>query len=93
MAPTWRERLDDGQLDVRVVDAGHPFGRTRLVLAAVTGTLRRSRVFETWPATAVHVRSGDGPLRLARDGETFDGTDEFDIAKAGERLAVFTPGP
>ncbi len=24
MAPTWRERLDDGQLDVRVVDAAHP---------------------------------------------------------------------
>ena len=46
MAPTWRERLDDGLLDVRVVDASHPFCRTRLVVAALTGTLRRSRVFE-----------------------------------------------
>ncbi|HKE73730.1 MAG TPA: diacylglycerol kinase family protein [Acidimicrobiales bacterium] len=91
MAPTWRERLDDGRLDVRVVDAGHPFSRTRLALAAATGTLRRSRVFETWAAPALHVRSGNGPLRLARDGETFDGDDEFDIAKPGDRLAVFTP--
>jgi diacylglycerol kinase family enzyme len=91
MAPTWRERLDDGRLDVRVVDAGHPFSRTRLALAAATGTLRRSRVFETWAAPALHVRSADGPLRLARDGETFDGDDEFDIAKPGDRLAVFTP--
>jgi diacylglycerol kinase family enzyme len=91
MAPTWREQLDDGRLDVRVVDASHPFSRTRLVLAALTGTLRRSRVFERWPATTLHVRSADGPLRLARDGETFDGDDEFEIAKNGSRLVVFTP--
>jgi len=91
MAPTWRERLDDGHLDVRVVDASHPFSRTRLVLAALTGTLRRSQVFETWQATDLHVRSTDGPLRLARDGETFDGDDDFEIAKDGSRLVVFTP--
>ena len=91
MAPTWRERLDDGQIDVRLVDASHPFCRTRLVVAALTGTLRRSRVFETWQTTSVHVRSSDGPLRLARDGETFDGAEAFEIGKDGTRLAVFTP--
>jgi diacylglycerol kinase family enzyme len=91
MAPTWRERLDDGQLDVRVVDASHPFCRTRLVLAALTGTLRRSRVFETWLTKTLTVASADGPVRLARDGETFDGADRFEIAKNGGRLAVFTP--
>ncbi|HET6954908.1 MAG TPA: diacylglycerol kinase family protein [Acidimicrobiales bacterium] len=91
MAPTWRERLDDGQLDVRVVDASHPFCRTRLVVAAMTGTLRRSRVFETWQTTSLDVRSHDGPLRLARDGETFEGADQFEICKRGDRLAVFTP--
>ena len=93
MAPTWRERLDDGQLDVRIVDASHPFCRTRLVVAALTGTLRRSRVFETWPTTALHVRSMAGPLRLARDGETFDGADDFEVTKNGARLAVYTPRP
>ena len=91
MAPTWRERLDDGQLDVRVVDASHPFCRTRLLLAALTGTLRRTRVFETWQTTGLRVRSADGPLRLARDGETFDGAAEFEITKDGARLAVYTP--
>jgi len=93
MAPTWRERLDDGQLDVRVVDASQPFCRTRLVLAALTGTLRRSRVFETWQTTTLHVRSCDGPLRLARDGETFAGADDFEVTKNGARLAVYTPRP
>jgi undecaprenyl-diphosphatase len=91
MAPTWRERLDDGRLDVRVVDAGHSFSRTRLALAAATGTLRRSRVFETWVTDELPVRSANGALRLARDGETFDGADAFAVAKTGERLAVFTP--
>jgi diacylglycerol kinase family enzyme len=93
MAPTWRERLDDGQLDVRVADAAHPFGRTRLVLAVATGRLHRSRVFRTWRTTGVRVRSADGPLRLARDGETFDGTEDFDIVKSGDRLAVYAPRP
>ena len=93
MAPTWRERLDDGLLDVRVADAGHPFSRTRLVLAALTGRLHRSPVFRTWRTTNLTVRSANGQLRLARDGETFAGTDRFDIAKSGERLVVYTPAP
>jgi diacylglycerol kinase family enzyme len=92
MAPTWRERFDDGQLDVRLADASHPFSRTRLVLATMTGRLHRSRVFQSWRTTRLHVRSPDGPLRLARDGETFDGPHSFDIAKDGGRLAVYAPG-
>jgi diacylglycerol kinase family enzyme len=93
MAPTWRSRLDDGQLDVRVADASHPFSRTRLVLAVMTGRLHRSGVFRSWHSTTMRVRSPDGPLRLARDGETFDGADTFDIVKNGDRLAVYAPRP
>ncbi|HLT70846.1 MAG TPA: diacylglycerol kinase family protein [Acidimicrobiales bacterium] len=91
VAPTWRERLDDGQIDVRLVDASQPFARARLVAAALTGTLRRSRVLETFETTTLHVRSPDGPLRLARDGETFDGPDEVVVVKDGSRLTVYTP--
>jgi undecaprenyl-diphosphatase len=93
MAPTWRARLDDGRLDVRVADAGHPFSRTRLVLAALTGRLHRSPVFRTWDTARLSVRSLGGPLRLARDGETFDGADRVEIAKDGDRLLVYAPRP
>ena len=93
MAPTWRERLDDGRLDVRVADAGHPFSRTRLVLAALTGRLHRSPMFRTWHTTRLSVRSLGGPLRLARDGETFDGAEQVEIAKDGDRLLVYAPRP
>ncbi|MCX4670972.1 hypothetical protein OG453_30485 [Streptomyces sp. NBC_01381] len=37
-----RPTLDDGLLDIRFVDAKHPFARTRLVTAFLTGTLARS---------------------------------------------------
>jgi diacylglycerol kinase family enzyme len=90
-APSWRERLDDGQLDVRILDASHPFARFRLVVAVLTGTLTRSRVYESFSAERVTVRSLDGPLRLARDGETFDGHEEFTVCKRDAALAVYVP--
>lgn len=93
LAPTWRERLDDGQLDIRVAVGGTPLCRTRLVLAAATGRLGRSPVFKAWRTTNMHVTSAAGDTRLARDGETFDGTRGFDIVKNGDRLAVYTPRP
>ena len=91
MAPTWRERLDDGQLDIRVVDASHPFCRTRLVAAAADRDLAPQPGVRD---LADHRPASDPttePLRLARDGETFDGADDFEIGKNGQRLAVFTP--
>jgi undecaprenyl-diphosphatase len=92
-APTWRERLDDGELDVRLVDASQPWARTRLLLAVLTGRLGRCPAYEAFSARELRVRALDGPLRLARDGETFDGSPEFTIAKEERPLAVFSPRP
>jgi undecaprenyl-diphosphatase len=88
-APTRRDRLDDGALDIRVVEHAHPFSRTRLMVAALSGRLRRCRAYDAWSAPALRVRSLQGPLRLARDGETFDGPPEFVVGKADRRLRVF----
>ena len=92
-APSWRERLDDGQLDVRIVDGSRPWSRVRLLLSVVTGRLGRSRAYEQRYVRSLKVRSLDGQLRLARDGETFDGPEEFTISKAGDHLLVYVPGP
>jgi diacylglycerol kinase family enzyme len=92
-APAWRERLDDGLLDIRLVDGDEPHARLRLLAAVLTGQLARSRVYTTYTAERLHVRSLNGPMRLARDGETFDGPAEFDIAKHPDRLTVFAPRP
>ena len=90
-APTWRERLDDGKLDIRIVDASAPFARTRLIASVLTGRLGRSRIYEQRLADRLEVRSLEGPLRLARDGETFDGPGSFVVEKSETRLRVFAP--
>jgi undecaprenyl-diphosphatase len=90
-APTWRERLDDGLLDVRTVSARHPGSRTRLLFSVLTGRLSRCRVYDERTATTLRVRSLDGPARLARDGETFDGSPEFTVTKRDEPLLVYVP--
>ena len=41
-APSWRERLDDGLLDVRLVLGDRRLARTRLVAEVLVGRLRRS---------------------------------------------------
>ena len=87
-APSWRDRLDDGLLDVRLVDARHPWARTRLVLAVLTGTLARTRVYEQRLVRRLEVRSHDGEFRLATDGETFDGAERFSIEKTPRRLQL-----
>ncbi|HEX5613674.1 MAG TPA: diacylglycerol kinase family protein [Acidimicrobiia bacterium] len=87
-APSWRERLDDGQLDLRLVDARHPWARTRLVAAVLTGTLARSRVHEQRLVRRMDVTSHDGALRLATDGETFTGAAQFSIEKDPRRLRL-----
>jgi undecaprenyl-diphosphatase len=91
-APAWRERLDDGLLDVRLVDGTHPFARLSLLLAVVTGRLRRCRAYEEFTTRELRVRA-ESPLRLARDGETFDGAAEFVVAKQREPLTVYAPRP
>lgn len=87
-APSWRDRLDDGLLDLRAVDATRPFSRTRLIAAVLSGRLHRSPAFEAWTADQVEVRARSGSLRLARDGEVGEPARTFRLGKAG-RLRVY----
>src|SRR3954468_509495 len=68
-APSWRERLDDGCIDVRIIDADKPLSRLRLVAAVLTGRLGESRVYEQRLVGSLPVRTRQGGLRIARDGE------------------------
>lgn len=89
-APSWRERLDDGLLDVRLVDGTQPWARTRLLLAVLSGTLGRCQVYEHSLVSQLKVRSLDGlPMRLARDGETFEGSAEFTVTKLDRPLPIY----
>lgn len=87
-APSWRDRLDDGLLDLRAVDATRPFSRTRLIAAVLSGRLHRCPAFEAWTADQVEVQARSGTLRLARDGEVGEPARTFRLGKAG-RLRVY----
>jgi undecaprenyl-diphosphatase len=91
LAPSWRPRLDDGRLDVRMVDANGPASRLRAALALMAGRLPRSPVYASWQPEQLQIASDRPSLRLARDGETFDGNGSFSVRKRPRRLVVFAP--
>jgi diacylglycerol kinase family enzyme/membrane-associated phospholipid phosphatase len=90
-APSWRPRLDDGLLDIRLIEATGRWSRLRVALAVLTGRLSRCRPYRRWEAPALEVGSRNDPLRLARDGNTFNGSPSFRVEKLRQRLTVYTP--
>lgn len=91
VAPTHRRRLDDGVFDLRVLRADRRWAPARFLAAAALGRLDRCAVFEQRRVRSLHVASRQGPLRLVRDGETFDGPETFTIAKRDRPLLLFCP--
>ena len=89
-APTVRERLDDGLLDVRLLDGSRPFARLRLLAAILVGRAERCGALRAWSAEELHVRSLGRPLRTARDGEVSDdGIEEFTVAKRASAVTLY----
>src|SRR5690606_25974576 len=90
-APSWRPHLDDGVLDVRIVDGSRRWARGRLVAHVLAKRLQTCPVYREQLVDSLRIRSLDGPLRLAVDGETFDAPDEVEVTKARRALAVAVP--
>ena len=88
-APSWRERLDDGCIDVRLIEADKPLSRLRLVAAVLTGRLGRSTVYEQRLVGTLPVRTRQGGLRLARDGEVGEGPGHLTLRAAERKLVVY----
>jgi len=89
-APSWREALDDGLVDVRLVDADAPLARVRLVLAVLTGRLGRTTVYEQRLAARVHLACDDSTLRIALDGELTEVPSDVRIT-CDATVRVFAP--
>jgi diacylglycerol kinase family enzyme len=89
LGPSWRPRLDDGCFDVRLLLAESRYSRQRLMSAILTGRLTSSRDYLQFQARELRIESNPPHLRLARDGECFDGHGEFVIEKRPDRVAVY----
>lgn len=89
LPPVRRARLDDGLLDVRVLDAATPPGRLGALAALLTGSLARCAAYHRWVVPELRVESLDGPLCLARDGELCDPAQAFTIATQARALTLY----
>jgi undecaprenyl-diphosphatase len=89
LAPTWRPRLDDGELDVRLLFADLPHSRLRALLAALSGRLPRSRAYVQYATPRLRVDCAQPRLTLSQDGEHFEGHGSFTIEKLPRRLLVY----
>lgn len=89
--PSWREDLDDGLLDVRMVSGTRKYSRSRFAFDVLCGRLSRCPVYDERQVSEIKIRSTDGPLRLAADGETFDGPAELVVTKRRQALRVAVP--
>ncbi|MBS2961990.1 phosphatase PAP2 family protein [Actinocrinis puniceicyclus] len=91
LAPSRRARLEDGDLDIRIVDAAKPLARARLLAALATGTLATSRVYQYRAATTLRLSGVGRPLRYCVDGEAAGSGTELEVEKRARSLVVYRP--
>jgi undecaprenyl-diphosphatase len=91
VAPSWRPRLDDGRFDVRLALADGRFSRPRLILAALSGRIPGSPAYLEELVDELRVESAETSLRLACDGEYFEGKGDFLICKLAQRIEIYAP--
>lgn len=92
-APSRRTRMDDGLIDVRILETGRRFSRVRILTAMALGRLARSPLHHELQVPQFSFESVDGPISLARDGE-LDGTCTSGRFAARYRaLQVYRPAP
>ncbi|MEU8272359.1 phosphatase PAP2 family protein [Sphaerisporangium sp. NPDC049002] len=94
VAPTRRDRLEDGVLDIRLLTAASRLPRLRAMVSTILGGVGLSRHYLQWRADTVHVASPSGSeaeVRLARDGETFTAPGAVVLRKRPRSLLVFRP--
>ncbi|SEG93162.1 undecaprenyl-diphosphatase [Thermomonospora echinospora] len=91
-APTWRRRLDDGRLDVRLISfSGGHVSRLRALAAVLFGHLHLTPGYSRWKTTSLTLTAPHGDLRVARDGETHAVSPPVEFGKRPAALTVFCP--
>lgn len=91
VAPTWRDRLDDGMLDIRMIGAKHQFSKSRAVAALMVGHLRLVPEYDAWQAATLRLNCAEGAIKIARDGESGNAESDVVITKRPGALCVFRP--
>lgn len=90
-APARRTRMDDGLIDVRLLETGKRFSRTRILISLALGRLPRSPLYHELQVPVFEFESVDGPIPIARDGEIGDEYEKVSVSARYRVLPVFRP--
>lgn len=90
-APARRTRMDDGLIDVRLLETGKRLARTRILVALALGRLPRSPLYHELQVPEFRFESLDGPIPVSRDGEVGEEFDEVSFSARYRELKVFHP--
>jgi diacylglycerol kinase family enzyme len=92
-APARRLRLDDGLMDVRILETERRFATVRILTSLAFGRLVRSPLYHELRVPEFSFRAVDGPTPLAHDGELAEKMDEASFSVRYRALQVFRPLP
>ncbi len=90
-APSVRPRLDDGLIDVRILETGRRFSRLRIATAVALGRLERSPLYHELQVPEFRFTAVDGPTTVAHDGEVGEQLSEASFTVRYRALPVFRP--
>lgn len=92
-APSHRTRIDDGLMDVRILETGRRFSRLGILVSLMLGRLVRSPLYHEMRVPEFHFTAVDGPTVLAHDGEVGTECTEATFSVRYRALPVFRPLP
>lgn len=92
-APSRRTRMDDGLIDVRILETGRRFSTLRIVSSLALGRLERSPLYHEMRVPQFAFKAVDGPTVLAHDGEVGTWCTEASFSVNYRVLPVFRPLP
>ena len=92
-APSRRTRMDDGLIDVRILETGRRFATLRIVTSLALGRLERSPLYHEMRVPQFAFKAVDGPTVLAHDGEVGTRLTEASFNVSYRALPVFRPLP
>lgn len=92
-APSRRVRMDDGLLDVRILETGRKFSTVRILTALAMGRLVHSPLYRELRVPEFSFTAVDGPTPIAHDGEVEIVAQEATFKVMYRALPVFRPLP
>ena len=92
-APSRRTRMDDGLIDVRILETGRRLSTLRIVTSLALGRLERSPLYHEMRVPEFAFTVVDGSTLLAHDGEVGTECTEASFSVNYRALPVFRPLP